>query len=303
VIGRVLEESVTERERVTPTLPDYTFQSSSAPQPGPIVIEPSDAWKPISLRDIWNYRELLYFLIWRDLKIRYKQTILGVIWVILQPLLMTVIFTIFLGMLARVPSKEIPYALLVYTGLMPWTFFSNSIVYSGNSLTAQTNLVTKVYFPRAIIPAAAVGARLVDFGVAFLMMIGLMFYYGIVPSWHLLMLPVFVVLITMLSLGLGLWSSALNVRYRDVGIMLPVLIQVWMFVSPVVYPLDLVPQRWLWLYSFNPMAGIIEGFRSSLLNRPFNWLTIGIAALITVGLLLYSMFVFKRMERYFADLV
>ena len=186
---------------------------------------------------------------------------------------------------------------------MPWTFFANAILYSGNSLVTNTNLITKVYFPRAIIPAAAVGARLVDFSVAFLVMIGLLFYYGIVPGWNLLMFPVFVLLITLLSLGFGLWTSALNVRYRDVGIMLPVLVQLWMFVSPVVYPLDLVPKRWLWLYSLNPMAGIIEGVRSSLLNRPFNWVAIGSAALITVCLLLYSMFAFKRMERHFADMV
>lgn len=298
----MVEESVTEQEPFTPS-PAYRSQSLLASPRAPIIIEPSEAWRPVSFRDIWAYRELLYFLIWRDLKIRYKQTILGALWVIVQPLLMTVIFTIFLGKLARVPSKEIPYALLVYSGLMPWTFFSNAILYSGNSLVANTNLVTKVYFPRAIIPAAAVGARLVDFSIAFLVMILLLFYYGVVPGWHLLMFPVFVLLITLLSLGFGLWTSALNVRYRDVGILLPVLVQLWMFVSPVVYPLDLVPKRWLWLYSLNPMAGIIEGVRSSLLNRPFNWVAIGSATLITVCLLLYAMFAFKRMERYFADMV
>ena len=298
----MLEEIVTEQEQVTPGRSSSTSQALAPKQPL-LVIEPTRGWKPINLRDIWIYRELLVFLTWRDLKIRYKQTILGAVWVIVQPLLMTLIFTIFLGKLARVPSKDIPYAILVYSGLMPWTFFSNAITYSGNSLVANTNLVTKIYFPRAIIPAAAVGGRLVDFGVAFLVMIGLMFYYGIVPGWNLLMFPVFVLLITMLSLGLGLWSSALNVRYRDVGIMLPVLVQLWMFVSPVVYPIDLVPARWQWLYSLNPMAGIIEGVRSSLLNRPFNWVAIGSASVITVCVLLYSLFAFKRMEKHFADVV
>lgn len=258
---------------------------------------------PISLRDIWTYRELLYFLIWRDLKIRYKQTVLGAAWVIMQPLMMTIIFTIFLGKLARVPSGDVPYALLVYSGLMPWTFFSSAVLFSGNSLVTNTNLVTKVYFPRAIIPAAAVGARLVDFCVAFVVMFGLFFYYAIIPTWNLLMFPVFVLLITLLSLGFGLWTSALNVKYRDIALVMPVIIQLWMFVSPVIYSADLVPKRWLWLYSLNPMAGIIEGVRSSLLGRPFNWLAIGISVLITASLLLYSMFAFKRMERYFADMV
>lgn len=259
--------------------------------------------RPISLPDIWAYRELLYFLIWRDLKIRYKQTALGVAWVILQPLLMTIIFTVFLGKLVRVPSDGVPYLLLVYTGLMPWTFFSNAILYAGNSLVANTNLVTKVYFPRAIIPAAAVGARLVDFGVAFIIMVGLLMYYGVSPGWNLFMLPALVVLITLLSLGFGLWTSAMNVRYRDVAIILPVFVQLWMFASPVVYPLNLVPQRWRWLYSINPTVGIIEGFRSSVLNLPFDWVAISSSALITTSLLLYSLFAFRKMERHFADIV
>lgn len=291
------------QDRIPSGQPATRPESLQSSLQAPIVIEPSHAWKPISLRDIWIYRELLYFLIWRDLKIRYKQTVLGAAWVILQPLLMTIIFTVFLGKLARVPSKELPYALLVYSGLMPWTYFANAFTNSGNSLVANTNLVTKVYFPRAIIPAAAVGARLADFGVAFIVMLGLLIYYGVAPGWNLLLFPFFVLLITLLSLGFGLWTSALNVRYRDVGIVLPVMLQLWMFVSPVVYPLELIPERWLWLYSLNPMAGIIEGVRSSLLNRPFNWLAIGSATLMTVCLLLYSMFAFKRMEKHFADLV
>jgi len=256
---------------------------------------------PISLRDIWTYRELLYFLIWRDLKVRYKQTALGVAWVVLQPLLMTIIFTIVLGRLARVPSDGVPYLILVFSGLLPWTFFSNAILFSSNSLVANTNLITKVYFPRAIIPAAAVGARLVDFCITFVVMIALLIYYGVSPGWNLLMLPVFVTLITLLSLGLGFWTSAMNVKYRDVAYILPVLTQLWMFVSPVLYPLSLVPQKWRWLYSLNPAIGIIEGFRSSLLNRPFPWTAITISTVITGLVLLYSMFAFKRMERYFAD--
>jgi lipopolysaccharide transport system permease protein len=214
---------------------------------------------------------------------------------------MTAIFTIVLGRLARVPSDGVPYLILVFSGLLPWTFFSNAILFSSNSLVANTNLITKVYFPRAIIPAAAVGARLVDFCITFVVMIALLIYYRVAPGWNLLMVPVFIILITLLSLGLGFWTSAINVKYRDVSYILPVLTQLWMFVSPVLYPLSLVPQKWRWVYSINPAIGIIEGFRSSLLNKPFDWTAITISAVITTLVLLYSMFAFKRMERYFAD--
>ncbi len=299
----MLEQSATKQGSGPSTLESDRCATPSCRLQNPIIIEQGNALRPISLPDIWAYRELLYFLIWRDLKIRYKQTALGVAWVILQPLLMTIIFTVFLGKLVRVPSDGVPYLLLVYTGLMPWTFFSNAILYAGNSLVANTNLVTKVYFPRAIIPAAAVGARLVDFGVAFIIMVGLLMYYGVSPGWNLFMLPALVVLITLLSLGFGLWTSAMNVRYRDVAIILPVFVQLWMFASPVVYPLNLVPQRWRWLYSINPTVGIIEGFRSSVLNLPFDWVAISSSALITTSLLLYSLFAFRKMERHFADIV
>jgi len=273
------------------------------PSGSPVVIEPTNTLMPISVRAVWDYRELLYFLIWRDLKVRYKQTVLGISWVILQPLLMTIIFTIFLGRLARVPSNGVPYLLLVYSGLTPWTLFSNAIQFSGNSLVANTNLITKVYFPRAIIPAAAVGARLVDFSVTLIIMLGLLIYYRVSIGWHLLMLPVFVLLIVLFSLGLGFWASAMNVKYRDVSVILPVVVQLWMFVSPVLYPLGIVPEKWKWLYSLNPMVGIIEGFRSSLLNMPFGWTAIITSAVITAIVLLYSMFAFKSMEKYFADTV
>ncbi len=286
------------------TKPESSHRPSpSLPEEPLIIIEPSRSWRTINLRDLWTYRELLYFLIWRDLKVRYKQTLLGVAWVVMQPLLTTIIFTVFLGMLARVPSDLIPYPLFIYAGLLPWTFFSNSVLNSSNSLVGNAHLITKVYFPRIIIPAAAIGARLVDFGIAFIVLAGLMLYYGVAVTWSILMLPVLVVLVTLFSLGFGLWVSALNVKYRDIGIALPVLIQLWTFVSPVVYPSSLVPIKWQWFYALNPLAGIIEGFRASLFNREFSWFALAISAIVTLVLLIYSVYAFQRTEKTFADLV
>lgn len=276
---------------------------SSPSVPATVVIEATKAWLPINLRDIWTYRELLYFLTWRDLKIRYKQTVLGVAWVVLQPLLMTLIFTVFLGKLVRVPSAGIPYPLLAYSGLAVWTFFSSAVIQGGSSLVANTTLITKTYFPRAIIPAATVCARAVDFCVTLLILFGMMAYYGINPGVRLMMLPVCLLLTISLALAFALLTSALNVRYRDVSIILPVAMQLWMFVSPVVYPASLVPQQWLWLYRLNPVTGILEAFRSCLLNRPFDWAAIAMAAGTTVVPLVYALFAFKRMERHFADII
>jgi lipopolysaccharide transport system permease protein len=268
-----------------------------------VVIEPSRTWVAVGLRGVWAYRELLYFLIWRDLKVRYKQTVLGLMWVVVQPLLTTVVFTVFLGALARVPSDQVPYPLFAYAGLLPWTFFANSVTNSGNSLVGNAHLLTKVYFPRLIIPAAAVGGRLVDFSVSFIVLAGMMLFYGVSVGWAVLMVAPLVILLTLLSLGFGLWASAMNVKYRDVGIALPVLIQLWMFVSPVVYPSSLVPERWQWLYALNPVAGIIEGFRSALFGREFDWAALASSAGVTLALLIYSAYAFKSMERDFADLV
>lgn len=268
-----------------------------------VVLEPKTLWIPIRLGEVWSHRELLYFLIWRDLKIRYKQTLLGVLWVILQPLLMAAIFTVFLGRLVRVPSGSVPYILLAYTGLVTWTFFSTSVLQSGGSLVSNTSLVTKIYFPRAILPMAAVGGRVVDFLVSLVILAAFMLYYGITPTANVLMLPVCVLIMWVLALGFGLFFAATNVRYRDVAIALPVVMQLWMFVSPVVYPASLVPEPWRWLYRLNPMAGIIDGVRASLFNSPFDWTGLGIAALLSVICLVYSLFAFKRMETGFADII
>jgi len=294
---------------VAPTIKGLTIETESPPTVRPlpekplVVIEPRKAWGSINLGDLWAYRDLFYFLIWRDLKVRYKQTVLGVVWVVIQPLVATLIFTIFLGVLARVPSDGTPYALLVYTGLLPWSFFSAALASSSNSLVGNTHLITKVYFPRMIIPGAAIGARLLDFGIALIILAPLMFYYGVVPTKNLLALPLLIALITMFSWGVGMWSSALNVKYRDVGVILPVFTQLWMFVSPVAYPASLVPEKWRWLYYLNPMAGIVEGFRTAILGGSFKWVPLAYAIAATVIIFVYSAYAFRRMERSFADII
>ena len=268
-----------------------------------MVLEPGNSWTALNIRDLWQYRELFYFLIWRDVKVRYKQTVLGVVWVVLQPLLATLIFTVFLGVLARVPSDGLPYALVVYTGLLPWTFFSTAVTGSSTSIVGSAHLVTKVYFPRMIIPGAAIGGRLVDFAVALLLLVPIMFYYRITPTRNLLMLPVLILAITLFTWGLGMWISALNVRYRDVGVILPVTIQLWMFVSPVAYPVSLVPANWRWLYFLNPLAGIIEGFRAAILGVAFSWGPLAYSGVVTLILFFYAAHVFRRMEKSFADII
>ncbi len=268
-----------------------------------ITIQPSKGWAAIDFREIWEYRGLLYFLTWRDLKVRYKQTALGMAWVIMQPLLTTAVFTVFLGYLVKVPSDGIPYPLFAYAGLLPWTFFMGAINSSSNSLVGNAQLITKVYFPRSIVPIAAVMARLPDFAIAFIVLLGLAVYYRAPIGLNLLMMPVCVALLTLLALGAGMTTSALNVKYRDVGVMMPLLLQILMFVSPVVYPVSLVPPAWRSLYSLNPLVGIIDGFRTSVLGGNFDWQALGISAIITFAILVGAAFSFQRMERHFADIV
>jgi len=258
---------------------------------------------PIDLKSLWDYRELLYFLTWRDVKVRYKQTALGAAWAIIQPLFTMIIFTIFFGNLAKVPSDGIPYPIFAYAALLPWTFFSNAITSSGNSLVGSAHLITKVYFPRMIIPGAAVAAGLIDLMVAFGILIILMIYYGVGATWNLLMLPALILLTTLLAIGVGMYTSALNVKYRDIRYALPFAIQLLMFATPIIYPVSLVPERWRWAFNLNPLTGIIEGFRASFFGRPFNWPALAISSAITLALLVYAAYHFKRMERTFADIV
>jgi homopolymeric O-antigen transport system permease protein len=268
-----------------------------------INIQPPKSWSVLSFRDIWDYRELLFFLTWRDVKVRYKQTVLGAGWAILQPLFMMIIFTIFFGRLAGVDSAGITYPLFALAGLVPWTFFSNSITASGNSLVGSANLITKVYFPRLIVPAAAMLAGLVDFLLAFTMLCLLMVYYRVALTAQVLFLPVLILLTALFSLGVGTWMSALNVKYRDVRFALPFLIQLWLFVSSVILPSTSIPQKWRWLLMLNPMSGIIEGYRASLFGLPFDWPALGVASVLTIVVLVYAIYAFGRVERSFADII
>jgi lipopolysaccharide transport system permease protein len=278
-------------------------QTVTLPNEPLVVIQPRKGWSILSFKDIWAYRELLYFLTWRDVKVRYKQTALGVAWAILQPLFMMVIFTIFFGRLAAVESAGIPYPLFALAGLVPWTFFSNSVTASSNSLVGSSNLITKVYFPRLIVPAAALMAGLVDFILAFLLLIVLMVYYQVVPTIQVLFLPVVVLLTALFGLGVGIWTSALNVKYRDVRFALPFLIQLWLFVSSVIMPSSSLSPKYRWLLKLNPMSGIIEAYRATLFGLPFDWPTIGIASVLTILTLIYAIYSFSRVERSFADII
>jgi lipopolysaccharide transport system permease protein len=277
----------------------------SLPDKPLVTIEPSKSWVALNLRDLWAYRELLYFLTWRDVKVRYKQTLLGVSWAIMQPLFTMLIFTLLFGRLAGMDARTggIPYPIFAYAGLLPWTFFSNAINNSGNSLVGSANLITKVYFPRMIIPGAAVTAGLVDFFIGFVLLIGLMFYYKVAVTLNILLFPGLVLLTTLLAIGVGMWLSALNVKYRDIRFALPFIVQLWMFLSPVFYPSTLLPEKWRWAFELNPLAGIIEGYRSSLLGQAINWKSLGISTLITIVMLVYASYSFRRMEKTFADVV
>lgn len=268
-----------------------------------VVIEPSRGWVPFNLRDLWQYRDLLYILTMRDIKVRYKQTALGAMWAIIQPLFTMLIFTLFFGRLAGMPSDNIPYPLFAYAGLLPWTFFSNAVTNSGNSLVGNSNLITKVYFPRMIIPMASVGSGLLDFLIAFGLLVVLMFYYGVGLSINILMLPVLVILTSLLAIGVGMWMSALNVKYRDIRYALPFLIQLGMFATPIIYPASLVPDKWRWLLALNPLTGQIEAYRAAFFGKPFDWLALGISTVLTFVILFYAAFMFKRMEKSFADII
>lgn len=288
---------------LTPSVPNSAHGLPDDRAQPLVTIEPRRSFSWTDLRDVWIYRELLYFLVWRDLKVRYKQTTVGVAWVVLQPILTTLVFSVFLGVLARVPSDGVPYAIFVFAGLLPWTFLSGALNSSGNSLVGSAHLITKVYFPRILIPIAAVGARLVDFLISFVVLAGMMAFYQITPTVNLLMLLPLIILVTLLTLAVGLLASASNVRYRDVGVLLPVLVQLWMFASPVVYPLTLVPQRYRTLFSLNPLVGIITGFRSAVLGLKFEWTPIAVSTAITIVLFVLAVILFRRAERYFADII
>jgi lipopolysaccharide transport system permease protein len=268
-----------------------------------VVIEPMTGRAALDVKGLWAFRELLYFLTWRDVKLRYKQTGLGIAWAVIQPLFTMLVFAVFFGRLVGVPSDNVPYPLFAFAGAHVWTFFANAISSSGNSLVGSAHLITKVYFPRLLIPGAAVAAGLVDFAIALLVGGALMMGFGFRPGWTALMVPVVMLLAALLALGVGMWLSALNVRYRDVRFALPFLVQLWLFVSPVIYPASVVPADYRWLVWLNPVAGIIEGYRSALFGLPFNWTALAISAAETLTVLAYAAHSFRRMERRFADVV
>ena len=269
-----------------------------------ICIEPSVNWPALRLKELWDYRELLYFLVWRDVKVRYKQTAIGAAWAIIQPLLTMLIFTLVFDKFANVPSNGLPYPIFSFAALLPWTYFSKALGQSILSVVGNANLVTKVYFPRLLLPISSVLSGLIDFGIGFVFFLVLMIWYGILPGVGILLLPCFIIFTMLTALSISLWLAVMNVRYRDVGQAMPFLIQIWMFASPVAYPVSVVPERWRLLYNLNPMTGVIEGFRWALTGSEHPPLfPILLSGFIVCGLLYGGLYFFRRMEDTFADVV
>jgi lipopolysaccharide transport system permease protein len=277
----------------------------SAPRSLPVrVLRPAKGWQRFNLRELWEYRELLYFLAWRDIKVRYKQTVIGAAWAVLQPVLLMVVFTVFFGQISSFQTAGVPYALFNYSALVPWGLFAAGLATGGVSITANQALITKVYFPRILLPASTVIAALVDFGIASVVLVGLMAYYGFVPTLAILTLPLFVLLAVMTSAGIAFWLSALDARYRDIHYTIPFLTQLWLFATPILYPVSVVPSSLRWLYSLNPMVGVVDGFRWALLGQAFtfdlgSWLSVAVSFLIFVTGIFYLL----RVEKTLPDLV
>jgi lipopolysaccharide transport system permease protein len=274
-------------------------------EPTTIYIKPTTGLAALNLRDLWIYRELVLFMIWRTLKVRYKQTALGAAWAVIQPLMTMIVFNFIFGNVAKVPTDDIPYPIFSYTALLPWGLFTTALNQASRSLTANQNMVTKIYFPRLVLPISSVLAGLVDFAIAFVILIGLMIYYGVTPAWNVLWtLPLFLLLSIVTALGVALWLSAINVQYRDVNYALPFMTQFWLFITPVAYSASVISERWQLVYSLNPMAGVVNGFRWALLGAGSGpdmalWVSIGISLIILVSGLIY----FRNMERTFADMI
>ena len=269
-----------------------------------ITVKPSKGWISLKLKDLWEYRDLFYFLTWRDIKVRYKQTVLGAAWAIIQPFFTMVVFSLFFGKLAKVPSDGIPYPIFAYAALVPWTFFANGLSQSSNSMVENANLIKKVYFPRMVVPISSVISGVVDFVLAFLVLLGMMFFYGIFPTKNIIWLPLLLVMAFVTALGVGLWLSALNVQFRDVRYTVPFLTQFWLFATPIAYPSSLLSEPWRTLYGINPMVGVVEGFRWALLGtETAPGPIIVVSALVALALFVGGAFYFRRMEKSFADVV
>jgi lipopolysaccharide transport system permease protein len=269
-----------------------------------IRIEPSRGWVSLKLREVWEYRELLFFLVWRDIKVRYKQTALGATWVIIQPFFTMVVFTVIFGKIAKMPSDGLPYPIFSYAALVPWTFFANGLGKASSSIVGSSNLIKKIYFPRLCIPIASILSGIVDFMIAFLMLIGMMFYFNIMPTANIIWLPFLLLLALMTSLGVSLWFSAIQVRFRDVSFIVSFLTQIWLFATPIVYPSSLLPEPWKTLYGINPMAGVVEGFRWALLStNTAPGPIIIVSSLAALLILISGSLFFRKMEKTFADIV
>ena len=269
-------------------------------------IEPTRGWGALKLGDLWKYRELMFFFTWRDIKVRYKQTLLGAAWAVLQPLVSMVVFSLIFGGIAKLDSEGLPYTVFSYTALLPWQLFSKAMSDAGRSMVKHRSMITKIYFPRLVIPVSSVLSGVVDFLIAFVILIGMMFYYQITPTRAVWTLPLFLLLAMVTALGVGLWFSALNVRYRDIGYVLPFLTQVWLYATPVAYSSQYISPQWQVVYALNPMAGVVQGFRWALLGTemgPNAQLTLTVSAVISVLVLITGLFYFRRMERTFADVV
>jgi lipopolysaccharide transport system permease protein len=273
-------------------------------EPWDTVISPVKGWVPLHLEELRDYHELLYFLLWRNIKIRYKQTVLGAAWAVIPPFFTMIAFSIFFGRLAGISSDGVPYPIFAYTALVPWTFFANALSQASNSLLEHERMITKIYFPRLLLPVAAVLSGLLDFAISFSILIGMMAWYGLTPTIGLLFVPFFILMATLTALGVGLWLSALNVQYRDVRYVIPFLVQFWLFSTPVAYSSSLVPEKWQILYGLNPMAGVVEGFRWALLGTSHISIELVLASLVTISVVLISgLYYFRRMEETFADVV
>jgi lipopolysaccharide transport system permease protein len=281
-----------------------TSQQALFVEPPHIRIQPSRGWISLKLRELWDYHELLYFLTWRDIKVRYKQTVLGGAWAIIQPFFTMVIFSLFFGKLAKMPSDDFPYPIFSFAALVPWTFFANGLSQSSNSLVGSANLIKKVYFPRLVVPISSVISGAVDFALAFVVLIGMILFYGIVPTSNIIYLPFLILLAFVTSLGVGLWLSAMNVQFRDVRYAVPFLVQAWMFATPIAYPSSLLSEPWRTIYGLNPMVGVVEGFRWALLGtKTAPGPIIIVSSLAAIAILVSGAHYFRRMERTFADLV
>jgi lipopolysaccharide transport system permease protein len=271
-------------------------------QPFCTLIEPRSGWIPIDWRELWEFRELLYFLVWRDIKVRYKQTVLGVAWAVLQPVFSMIVFTIIFGRFAKIPSENLPYAVFVYAGLLPWTFFNNAVTQGGQSLVNQQHLLTKVYLPRLFVPTACVGGALVDLLISFVVYAAILAYYRVVPSWQVIYLPGLLVLTVLAAMGLSLILAALTVAYRDFRYVVPFMMQALMYLSPVVYPVSIVPAQYHWVLALNPMAGIVDAYRTVILGKQWNVTMLAVSTASAVVLFSVGLLYFRSTERQFADI-